>query len=640
MIYFIGPERPLSTIPTATMEECVTYCTEQALLGLDTETTGLDVTDNKIIMVQIGTAAKQFVIDTRFVSIEPLRGILEGKRSLKILHNAKFDYQFFRNMGIVLERVWDTMLMDQVIHCGDEKIRYGLDKVVLRYLKITLKKDVRGQFIGLSGAPYTDAQVVYGAKDVEYLEQIYDHQVPIINRIQLKSTVGLENAVVLAFADIEYNGLDLDIEKWKELTVNFEHDMHELEKGLDEAIFADKRFASLIPEYVQTELFETEIRRLHIKWSSPKQVLEVMQKIVPNLADVNGKNLYLHRKKHPIISVYIKYKEQAKIVSSYGEAFLQNLKSDGRIHTSFRQILSTGRVSSSHPNMQQIPGDNAFRNCFIAPEGWKFVSSDYSSQELNVIAYGSKDPVWLKALKDEQDLHSVCAELVYGDVWKKAALPDCAFYRMDINYVLEGPVHMKEKCNCPEHKKLRTNVKTVNFGLAYGMGPQKLADTIEVSMADAKKLIEEYFKVFPSIGDFLDKLGKFGVRYGFAKTYPPFNRRRKFPQWHQYLGQSPSDSGTISTIERASKNTPIQGTSADMTKLALVYVRRKIKKSYGNNKVRLVMTIHDQIDTICREDVAEQWKEDLTRCMQVAADAIISNELLKAETEVTDAWSK
>ena len=122
--------------------------------------------------------------------------------------------------------------------------------------------------------------------------------------------------------------------------------------------------------------------------------------------------------------------------------------------------------------MQQIPATNEYRNCFVAPEGYVFVSSDYSSQELNVIAYGSQDPVFLKALQNNEDLHSVCAELVFGDVWNKAAEPDC-------DYVLK-----REKCNCSAHKKLRTQVKTINFGLAYGMD---LRNYLRQSIALQKK---------------------------------------------------------------------------------------------------------------------------------------------------------
>ena len=199
-----------------------------------------------------------------------------------------------------------------------------------------------------------------------------------------------------------------------------------------------------------------EQRATNIKWSSPSQMLALFQHLVPKLEDVNGKNLNKHRYKHPIIKSYIRYKELSKLANAYGTNFFNYVNCDGKVHTNFSQILDTGRVSSSEPNMQQIPADNKYRNCFICPDGWVFVSSDYSAQELNVIAFGSKDPVWLDALERGLDLHGVCADLVFEDKWRNA--------------------------DTDERKKLRTQIKTINFGLAYGMGPHKLSDTLGISM--------------------------------------------------------------------------------------------------------------------------------------------------------------
>ena len=289
-----------------------------------------------------------------------------------------------------------------------------------------------------------------------------------------------------------------------------------------------------------------------------------------------------------------------------------------------------------------MPASNKFRNCMKAPEGWVFVSSDYSSQELNVIAYGSKDPVWIEALEKGQDLHSVCAALVYGSKWDDAAAEGCDYFMPAQDITDEGVTVAveieKQKCNCPEHKSLRTKVKTVNFGLAYGMGPNKLADTIESSLGEAKELIESYFKVFPNIGNFLDKLERFGVKYGYARTYPPYNRRRWFSDWFKNIGAEPSLRGITGTIGRASKNTPIQGASADMTKLALIYVRDFIRKN--NVPVKIVMTVHDQIDTVCSKEYSEEWRVKMTELMEEAALKIIPNGLLKAETNISECWEK
>ena len=628
MIYFVGPDSILPCCEQATIEDVVKYCETKQYLGVDTETEGFDFTCKKMIMFQIGDETNQFVIDTRHVSIEPLRSVLENKDIQKIFHNAKFDYKFIRKWAnIKCNGIWDTFLVEVVLNCG-KKIGFALKDLVKRYCNEDLDKEVRNKFIGLSGAPFTENQIVYGAKDVAYLLNIKWEQRHKLTQLQLGPVANLENQAVLAFADIEYNGLDLDVEQWKSLEGINTSKADALMINLDNMIIENPKLDKFVAKYIQGDMFTPvdELRKVNVKWSSPKQVLEVFQTLVPSLDDVNGRNMYKHRFKHEIIDTYIKYKEAMKLCTSYGEAFLKNMSSDNKIHTNFHQILDTGRVSSSKPNMQQIPADNKFRNCFVAPPGWVYVSADYSSQELNVIAFGSKDPVWLEALEEGQDLHSTCAELVYGDQWYNAAEDDCLYMKK------------KEKCNCKQHKKLRTNVKTINFGLAYGMGPNKLADTLNISVDGAKELIEKYFKAFPAIKGFLDKLGNFGKKFGYIKTFPPYNRRRWFTNWYPKIWARKSSFMELGSIERASKNTPIQGASADMTKRALVLMRNYIKEF--NLPVKIVMTVHDQIDTICEDYYVDTWTVNMKELMEDAALEIVTNGLLKAEVTVSNCWEK
>ncbi len=629
MIYFISKTQSLSlNFKSATIEDVVNYCKDKKVLGVDTETEGFDFTCKKMIMFQIGDTDNQYIIDTRFISIEPLREILEDENIIKIFHNAKFDYKFIKKWAnITCEGIYDTFLVELVISCG-KGLGYALKDLCKRYLNVELNKEVRNQFIGLSGQPFRNDQIIYGAKDVEYLCDIKELQQPSIDKYKLQNVVDLENEVVKAFADIEYNGLDLDTEAWKKLEDLNANEAINLENQLDIMVKQDYRLEKFVAKYIQADMFTPveELRDINVKWTSPKQVLDVFKTIIPKLDNVNGKQMYKYRFKYPLIDKYVKYKEAMKLCTSYGDAFFKNLSSDNKIHTNFHQILDTGRVSSSKPNMQQIPADNKFRNCFVAPDGWSFVSADYSSQELNVIAFGSKDPVWLEALEEGQDLHSTCAELVYGNEWLTSGEDDCAYFKN------------KEKCNCPSHKKLRTNVKTINFGLAYGMGPNKLSDTLNISVEGAKELIEKYFKTFPSIKGFLDKLGNYGKKYGYIKTFPPYNRKRWFTNWYPRIWDNSSSSMELGSIERASKNTPIQGASADMTKRALVLMRDHIK--IEDAPVKLVMTVHDQIDTICQNEYLPAWKHNMKTIMEVAALEIVTNGLLKAEVSISNCWEK
>ena len=407
--------------------------------------------------------------------------------------------------------------------------------------------------------------------------------------------------------------LDYNSDQWSDIAKDSKDEMIKYEDTLDNLILSDPRLSQFINHNVQTQLFTAveDIRKVTVKWSSPTQVLKVFQALIPKLENVNAKELLKYRT-YRLIDDYVKYKEKAKLATSYGIEFLKNVDLDGKVHTRFAQVLNTGRIASNSPNMQQIPADNKFRHCFIPDEGQVLVSADYSSQELCIIATGSKDPVWLKILEEGGDLHSECADLVFQEKWREA----------------------DEKGK----KKLRTNVKCINFGLAYGMGPFKLADTLQISTEEAQILIDKYFSVFPSIKQFLNSLGNYGKQHGHIKTFAPFRRIRWFEDWFPGMGFSSGDMKILGAIERASKNTPIQGTGADMTKLALALLRKRIQRD--SLPVKLVMTVHDQIDTMCPEHFAKEWSEILKERMETAAERILGNTLLKADPSINTKWEK
>jgi len=152
-------------------------------------------------------------------------------------------------------------------------------------------------------------------------------------------------------------------------------------------------------------------------------------------------------------------------------------------------------------------------------------------------------------------------------------------------------------------------------------------------------LITKYFNAFPNIKEFLDKLGQYGKRNGYIVTMPPFKRRRWFDNWYPKIWNDRSMMSELGSIERASKNTPIQGSSADMTKLALIYIYDEIQANYKDD-VKIVMTVHDQIDTICKREVADGWKVKMTELMEKAALKIVTNGLLKADTNISETWEK
>ena len=634
MIQFVGNPKLLDCCATCTdLQPVIEYCKDKKVLAIDTETTGLSHVDNDMIMLQIGDENVQFVIDTRYINISPLRGILEDAGIVKILHNVKFDYKFLMKHNIRLNNVWDTMLTSQVIHCGKD-ISHSLLNVLERELEINMNKSVRANFINKGSDEFTESEIAYGAKDVEYLVQLYDKQLVQGKALDLIPTIDLENNAALAYGDIEYNGIGLDVDSWNILAKKAAKEVVLMSYALDAFVESNDALHNFVNSYIQGDLFlaTEELRKVNVKWTSPKQVLNVFRTYGLDVEDVNAKNLHIYSK-DPFVKTYIKYKEQAKLATSYGDKFLDNVDTDGRVRTSFRQILNTGRVASGKPNMQQIPAHNDYRNCFISGyDDYIFVSGDYSSQELCIIATGSKDPVWLKALEEGKDLHSVCADLVYGQEWKDAAEPGCSYYAYA--NLGGGTERAQLKCKCPKHKKLRTNVKSINFGLAYGMGPHKLADTLLISNNEAERLIKKYFTAFPAIRNFLESLANYGKVNGHIKTYAPYRRIRWFEEWNGIN----TDKAVMGKIERASKNTPIQGSGADMCKSALVMVRDHI---YENDlPVKIVMTVHDQIDTIVHKDYADAWCTKLQEIMEESTLDIIPSGLLKAETEISTVWKK
>ncbi len=379
---------------------------------------------------------------------------------------------------------------------------------------------------------------------------------------------------------------------------------------------------------------------IKINWNSTDQVLPLFQQLDKTLKDLSEKSRNTFE--HPIVVDYEKFKKGLKLTSSYGLPFLELVDLDGRVRTRFNQVLSTGRVSSSKPNMTQIPNfeddDPAiayrYRNCFYAAEGFTFVDCDYVGQEIVVVAELSKEPVWLNALQNGWDIHSSTAAVVFKKEWLATAEPDCAFQLS------------KQKCKCKRHKVLRQNTKEINFGFIYGMSVYKAAGTLKITVPEAQKIMDMYFEALPALGKCLTNLGGYAVQTGVIKTMAPFNRKRWFPKWDKVRDRIQEHmmgiryNAILGEIERAGKNQPIQGSSGDMTKLAMVYIRRYINDNNLRETVKLSMDVHDEIVCETRIECADEWAIRQQLLMEKAAKVIIPSGLLKAEASISLIWTK
>lgn len=385
-----------------------------------------------------------------------------------------------------------------------------------------------------------------------------------------------------------------------------------------------------------------------INWNSDQQALPLFQVLIPKLSRIAEEERNKHL--HPVLTDFENYTKALKLVTDLGENWITKyVGPDGYVRTNFNQIVSTGRVSSSNPNMQNITVDDAvgtrYRNAFICEPGWTFVDSDYTGQELALIAKASNDPIWIGAIERGEDIHSIVAELMFGEKWKAGTEEGCAYYAMKVN--AEGKlVQAKQKCSCKVHKKCRYDSKAIDFGLAYGMSEIKLGSDLKISRNEALGLLNRFFELFPYIKTTLDFLGHYGVRYGHIMTLAPFNRKRWFPYWRENYAyrevhiQGIKFIGPLGEIERQSKNHPIQGSAADMMKLAMVLVRNYIRDNNLRHMVKLQMQVHDQLTTKVPETYAEEWIPILDSIMNEAATLIIPSGMLKAETLSSPVWTK
>lgn len=728
MIYVIGnPTEQSVSYQVDTWENFRAWILTLPEVEFDVETTVSPWwSERKLITVQFGIEESQWVMQWSELSVEQknwIKQILESKRIIKLIHNALFECTVLLFHAIRVQNVYDTMLAEMVLQGGEHTVGYGLDDICLKRLDIILDKS---QQLLFGDNILNEAKVIYAAQDVKYLKklQIDIRREAVDGRSYgtFNEVIKLENSIVPAFAEMVFNGMEIDKDWWIGLAREAEPlvsaALQKLTNWLQQEPFKtvayqlnylnnedrflinwasgkqkDKLFRDLFPELPGTSkavlkkwqsdnlkaqqpvhawipyyldgdytILTEEILRTHrdyliaeqqlipagiptINWNSTDQVLPLMKTVEPKLTGLSAEAK--GRTSHPVINDYDNYLDTTKLLSTYGESFiygtdkkLPKVEPDGFVRTNFKQILTTGRISSSGPNMQNIPAKeevgNKYRNAFIAPRGWSFVSSDYVSQELVVIAYLSKDPVWAEALSKGQDLHSIAADLVFKKKWKEAAEPDCAYYKN----------MAKAKCKCKGHKTMRTGCKTINFGLAYGMSEFKLASTLQIPVPEAKQLIIEYFKAFPGIGKTLEFLGNFGVTKGYIQTIWPYYRRRFFPNWQFYTRfidahiQEAQYHPGLGEIKRASMNQPIQGSSADMMKLAVRDVYNYIHANELSDKVHMVMQVHDQLDCVTTDDFKEQWSIIQTQLLEAAAKVFIPSGMLKAETTITKRWSK
>lgn len=649
--YFCKSHTALSTKyrVTTVIQRAIKLLQEVDEIEFDTETTGLDFLNNDIVLYQFGAKGFRFVINQADFPITLFKEVLETKKI--IIHNAKFDLKYLFKHGIVPTDIYDTFLAEKVLTTGHMHPQCGLASIALRRLGVNLDKSIRDSFN--KNVVIGEEEIVYSADDVTYLAEIKRLQLEDIEKEQVLQTVELENKFVLVLAYIEFNGIGFDAVKWRK---KCEEDMAERDR-------LHNLLNSMVMEmgdheFVLNGLFGQECL---INWASPAQVAPLFKKLGIDVSVADKKAggekdsvlstvLEPQVDKHPIVRVYLDYKKADKLVSSFGENFFEYIDSStNRIYTEYKQILDTGRLSCggkgkdrSYPNMQQIPSDKRHRECFVSKEGYNLIVADYSSQESRILVDVSGEPALTDFyLQGEADLHSYTAKLVYSDL-KDLTLDEIK----------------------KQHKDKRSIMKTVNFGLAYGGAATTIARNANIPIELAEQVYADYFKAFPDLEKYFEGAREYPLLHGYVlvnsvsgrKSYIDFydkfieldNEVNNRAFWTKYRqNKTPEDVEKVreffkykGVIERRGLNYVIQGTAADMSKLAAWYLFKYIRDKGLLFKVFIPNIVHDELHVECPEDMAEEFAKVLQDSMQRAGAVFCKKIPITAEVEISTWWSK
>lgn len=612
MIYFVGPESNHSKFPRATVSDVLDYFKDKDEYQGDTETEGQDPHQKKIVALQFGDRDNQFVIDARYHPVHLFEPILLHKHGL--WHNAKFDYKFLKMAGVVIEDIYDTMLAETVIYNGYQDWGYGLDDCTWRYLRVKLDKDSRGEFYKLKDKPFSDKQIEYAGRDVMHLQDIRDKQLKKIEKYDLHRAVELENQALKALADIELNGMYLDADEWLSIAQSNEQELIDAEIDMDEYLLKNNYGYE---RNEQLDAFSDKQRKIGINYNSPTQVLDMFRRAGLPLNDTQDLTLQQYSDLE-IVSKLKDIREINKKVSTYGRGFLDYINpKTGRVHTDFWQMKNTFRLGSGNkktnsPNVQNIPREAKYRACFKPRPGYKWVSLDYSGQEMRIMADFSEEWKLINAVNEGKDLHCFVGSMMLEKEIKKGD---------------------------PE----RTEIKQVNFGKPYGMGAYKLAIKLGSSEEHAEELLKLHERTFDKLDRWLRKMRRFGKENGYILTNPLHKGRRWFPEMRQAQEwrQAPHpDWSTImrieGSVERQAGNTPVQGTGAVIMKEALVEIRELLK----NYDAYLICTVHDQLDMEVREDQAQEVHDKAAEIMERVGNQYVQHVTMPVDGKVTDQWEK
>lgn len=537
---------------------CDFFLTKQKL-SFDTETTSTDAISAELVGLSFAVEPfKAFYVpvpenrEEAMKVLEIFRPVYESERILKIGQNVKYDLEVLANYGIELKgEMFDTMIAHYLLQ---PELRHNMDYMAEVYLNYqTIHID---ELIGPRGKNQKSMRDVppadvceYASEDADITLQLYNALEPKLKESDLYPLFrDIEMPLVRVLAEMEMNGVLIDTNALKETSVAFTERMLELERKIYEE--AGEEFNISSPRQVGDILFEK------------LKIVEKAKKTKTGQYVTSEEVLQQLKNKAPIVSNILAYRGLKKLLGTYVDALPKLINPrTGHIHTSFNQtVTATGRLSSSDPNLQNIPvrGEDGkdIRRCFIPEPGCLFFSADYSQIELRVMAHLSNDANMIEAFREGHDIHTATAAKIY-----------------------------KESLDSVTRDQ-RTKAKRANFGIIYGITMFGLAQNLDIERAEAKQLIDGYFATYPQVHEYMEQSKEMARKNGYAETF--LHRRR-------YLPDINSHNATVRNFaERNAINAPIQGSAADIIKVAMVRIYNRFKRESIRSK--MILQVHDELN--------------------------------------------
>ena len=551
------------------------------ILSLDTETTDTDAMRAELVGMSFSYAENQaFYVpvpkdrESAQKIVDKFKPVFENENSLKVGQNIKYDIMVLANYGVTVKgKMFDTMIAHYVLQ---PELHHGMDYLAEVYLKYdTIKIE---ELIGARGKNQRNMRDLspiniykYACEDADVtlkLKNILEKELATNGVKELFEEIEMPLVPVLAY--IERNGVRIDTESLKETSKHFTVRMREIEENIYK--MAGMEFNVSSPKQVGEVLFD----RL--------KITEKAKKTKTGQYVTSEEVLESLKNKHEIVGKILEYRGLKKLLSTYIDILpgLINPRT-GRIHTSFNQtVTATGRLSSSNPNLQNIPIRNEdgkeIRKAFIPDDGCEFFSADYSQIELRIMAHLSGDDNMIEAFREEQDIHAATAAKIYN-----------------INI---GDVTREQ----------RNKAKTANFGIIYGISIFGLAERLNVERKEAKELIDGYFENYPRIKAFMNESIRSARDKGYIETI--FKRKR-------YLPDINSRNAVVrGYAERNAINAPIQGSAADIIKVAMIRIYRRFMDE--GIKSKMILQVHDELNFSVLKEEKEKVQQIVISEMEAA----------------------